>query len=204
VIITSIIFISGLINLKEINANLMVRKMKLTSIRPLFILLSQVGFYKKRSDMPTGVYKRTKQQGKKHSKKLKQMYRNGELEVWNKNLTKETDERIAAYGKKSGQSRKGIKFSKNWRNNIGKTHVKDFEDVTIGNKHRKIEAKYGKANYCELNKTHKSKRFHWANINHKYNKNINEWIQLCDSCHKLSHSGKIDIKIIKRAIKNRK
>lgn len=29
----------------------------------------------------------------------------------------------------------------------------------------------------------KPKKFHWANISHKYKRDVNDWMQLCQSCH---------------------
>lgn len=42
---------------------------------------------------------------------------------------------------------------------------------------------YGRAKYCENDKTHKSKRFEWANISGEYKRNISDYKQLCTSCH---------------------
>ncbi len=36
----------------------------------------------------------------------------------------------------------------------------------------------------------KGKKIHWANINHKYKRIINDWKRLCASCHKL-HDNKL-------------
>lgn len=45
----------------------------------------------------------------------------------------------------------------------------------------------GKASYCSNDKTHISKRYHWANISGKYTRDINDYKPLCPSCH-----GKMD------------
>jgi hypothetical protein len=50
--------------------------------------------------------------------------------------------------------------------------------------HYWLYEKYGKANHCENDETHKSFRFEWANISDKYLKNKNDWKQLCVSCHR--------------------
>lgn len=50
--------------------------------------------------------------------------------------------------------------------------------------HKWIVRNYGRANTC-LNCTKIAKRFDWANIDGKYSRNIEEWIQLCRSCHML-------------------
>ena len=50
--------------------------------------------------------------------------------------------------------------------------------------HKWVNKTYGKANCCSLNKKHKSKVFEWANISKKYKRDIRDWIQLCQSCHR--------------------
>lgn len=41
----------------------------------------------------------------------------------------------------------------------------------------------GKANYCSKNTTHKSTRYHWANISGLYKRDVNDFMALCPSCH---------------------
>lgn len=50
-------------------------------------------------------------------------------------------------------------------------------------KHMWIQNHYGKASRCENNSLHKVHRFHWANISGEYKRNIEDWKQLCPSCH---------------------
>lgn len=51
-------------------------------------------------------------------------------------------------------------------------------------KHQWISRHYGKAIMCwHPNCNNQSKSYEWANINHRYKKNINEWLMLCQSCH---------------------
>lgn len=62
---------------------------------------------------------------------------------------------------------------------------------THNNTHKYITAHFGKANHCEnkngniLNKScgGVSKVFHWANKNHSFSRDINDYYQLCVSCH---------------------
>lgn len=50
--------------------------------------------------------------------------------------------------------------------------------------HKWIVRWYGKASKCEnVNCTGKSKKFDWANMTDKYEKNIKNFLQLCRSCH---------------------
>lgn len=50
--------------------------------------------------------------------------------------------------------------------------------------HYWIYSKSGKAKYCSKDSSHQSKRFEWANISREYKKELNDWIQLCSSCHR--------------------
>ncbi len=43
---------------------------------------------------------------------------------------------------------------------------------------------YGKANHCSNDKTHQSKKFEWANISGEYRRDVNDYKQLCPSCHR--------------------
>lgn len=51
--------------------------------------------------------------------------------------------------------------------------------------HRWIRRYYGKADHCEwCGRRGNGRKFYWANLkNHKYSKNIKDYIQLCASCH---------------------
>ena len=55
--------------------------------------------------------------------------------------------------------------------------------------HRRIETLYGKPKYCEICKRSDKKKYEWANKDHKYSMNIEDWMRLCTSCHR-----KYDIK----------
>jgi hypothetical protein len=54
--------------------------------------------------------------------------------------------------------------------------------------HKWIRANYGKPEKCLYCKT-QGKRMHWANIDHKYTRNINDWIPLCAQCHSWFDNG---------------
>ena len=43
---------------------------------------------------------------------------------------------------------------------------------------------FGKADHCENDETHKTKRFEWANLSHKYLRERKDWKMLCVSCHR--------------------
>lgn len=50
--------------------------------------------------------------------------------------------------------------------------------------HQWVSRHYGKASICIIDSTHTSKQFEWSNISGKYIKDIKDWRQLCNSCHK--------------------
>ena len=57
----------------------------------------------------------------------------------------------------------------------------------------------GRPKLCEHCGSTEKKRYEWANINSKYNRNLNDYIRLCKSCHtKFDTNKKIDIEVKKR------
>lgn len=55
--------------------------------------------------------------------------------------------------------------------------------------HMWVYRHYGKAIKCENCKENKGYRFEWANISGKYKRDIIDWQQLCQSCHKKHDHG---------------
>jgi len=90
----------------------------------------------------------------------------------------------------SGSFKKGIP------NNVGKDnpmfgrtmeqhHLWKGEKASYGVKHSLVYRYKGKAKNCEhCGDKQKNKRFHWANVDHKYSRDINDYIALCVPCHK--------------------
>jgi len=69
--------------------------------------------------------------------------------------------------------------SSNWKgDNAGKIAI-----------HMWLSGKYGKPKKCEHCKDENKKRYDWASKDHKYTRDINDYIRLCTSCHR-----KYDIK----------
>lgn len=64
-----------------------------------------------------------------------------------------------------------------------KHHYWKGDKVSYRNLHRWVESKLGKAHLCENNSSHKSTRYHWANISHEYKRDLADWKQLCPSCN---------------------
>lgn len=56
--------------------------------------------------------------------------------------------------------------------------------MTYRGLHYWVTRKLGKANHCSVDITHKSTRYHWSNVSGEYKQDLNDWQQLCPSCHK--------------------
>ena len=101
-----------------------------------------------------------------------------------------------------------LKISQNnyWNGKTGKLHPQWRGDkVGYSGIHAWVYKHLGKAKKCEnpnciyprvgskgrfLKKT---KRYEWANKDHKYRRNLKDWISLCVSCHKLYDNGKLKL-----------
>lgn len=73
-----------------------------------------------------------------------------------------------------------------------------YTALTVQSIHTWIKGIKGKPSKCEHCETTKAKMYHWANKDHKYNKNPDDYMRLCVSCHL-----KYDYKFNNRS-KNRK
>lgn len=49
--------------------------------------------------------------------------------------------------------------------------------------HTWITRRLGSPSKCERCGTTTAKRFQWANISHKYKRDLGDWMRLCPSCH---------------------
>lgn len=58
------------------------------------------------------------------------------------------------------------------------------DDVKYVGLHMWISSVLGKPSKCEHCDTVDAKKFEWANKDHLYSRNINDWIRLCTSCHR--------------------
>lgn len=56
--------------------------------------------------------------------------------------------------------------------------------VSYDGLHRWIANKKGRPKKCEQCKTTKAKKYEWANKDHKYSRNLEDWMRLCTSCHR--------------------
>lgn len=145
--------------------------------------------------MPIGIYHH-KPLSKKHKRKIGNIWRGKKRppfsEEWKENI------RLAHLGKPS--NRKGKKCSKETCERISKAH----KGLLLGEKHPNwkgnkasyraihtfIKLRKGKATKCEhCGKIGNGHYIHWANIDHKYSRNPDDYIALCYQCH-----GKYDVK----------
>lgn len=93
----------------------------------------------------------------------------------------------------------GIKFSEERREKIRKAVWKG-NNAGYDAKHTWIRRKKGYAKFCLLcGKEGKKYNGHWniqwANIDHNYSRNVNDYIPLCAKCHSAFDRGRIIIKI---------
>lgn len=84
--------------------------------------------------------------------------------------------------------------SSHWKgDNIGYSGLHQWIRLTFG---KATKCEYKNCKYPRQNKAKvwvfKPKRFEWANINGKYKRDREDWVQLCPSCHR-----KFDIGLIK-------
>jgi len=57
--------------------------------------------------------------------------------------------------------------------------------------HRWVVRNLGRPNQCsKCKKIVLGKGIHWANINHKYKRNLKDWIRLCVKCHRAFDKNK--------------
>ena len=62
---------------------------------------------------------------------------------------------------------------------------KNTNEITYGGIHRRIYRTLGKPKTCKhCGKKSSERKLNWANINHKYRWNLDDWISLCISCHR--------------------
>src|SRR3990167_554672 len=66
-----------------------------------------------------------------------------------------------------------------------KHHGWKSEHAGKGAKHAFVARHKGKPNKCEhCGSASKKRIYDWANVDHKYSRNLNDYIRLCRSCHR--------------------
>lgn len=74
--------------------------------------------------------------------------------------------------RKISEAQKGKKC-KNWKG----------ENAKHSAIHEWVRKEKGTPSYCEHCKSTTKKKYEWANIDHKYTRNLDDYIRLCTSCH---------------------
>lgn len=85
-------------------------------------------------------------------------------------------------------------FGKSDRFNGGKTHFNYKGDYAgYSAKHKDIFTHKGKATVCIVCSFNGN--CHWANLDRKYSRNLNDYVSLCPSCHKRWDLGNLPINL---------
>lgn len=58
------------------------------------------------------------------------------------------------------------------------------DNISYSGIHGWILRKLGSPNICLHCNTTNAKKYEWANTDHKYKRNLKDWIRLCTSCHR--------------------
>lgn len=58
------------------------------------------------------------------------------------------------------------------------------DDVTYSGLHRWIANTFGRLEECEICGTLDAKKYEWANKDHKYRRNKEDWMRVCTRCHR--------------------
>lgn len=71
------------------------------------------------------------------------------------------------------------------------------DDVGYVALHSWVARRLGKPMTCQnCDDTSRSNRsYQWANLSHKYKRDLSDWARLCASCHKLYDNNKIKLKL---------
>lgn len=134
-------------------------------------------------------------------------YKNRKIEIWNKGLpcSLETKHKIS-------EAKKGIKNPKHseWLKNnpvshwlgkkrpdISEENSESWKGDKVGYRglHQWVQKHLGKPGTCEHCATTglSGRRIHWANISHKYKRDLTDWARLCAKCHKSYDMGRITL-----------
>ena len=65
-----------------------------------------------------------------------------------------------------------------------KSHKWKGDKVGYDALHDWVKRQKGKAKKCEHCGTKTAKRYEWANIDHEYRRNVDDFIELCPKCHR--------------------
>jgi hypothetical protein len=135
--------------------------------------------------------------GKHHSEETKIKM---SLSQKGRKLTEETKRKISEAHKGKTAWNKGkigcYKLSEETKNKIrknsitgSKNHLWKGDHVGYDALHDWIRRIKGKAKKCEHCGNTSAKRYEWSNIDHKYRRNVDDFIELCVNCHRKYHKA---------------
>lgn len=125
--------------------------------------------------------------GQKHTLETKKKMRRSHkgrvvTEIWRRRIS------IANKGGNKTSFRKGMTpWNKGIKlpDNFGENHpLWKGEKCSYTALHNWIRLKLGELGKCEKCGTTKAKKYEWANKDHLYKRNKNDWIRLCTKCHR--------------------
>ena len=129
--------------------------------------------------MPTGIYKRTQF----HKDKISQALMGENNSFFGKKHSVEARQKIrdAKIGKKQTEEHKAKNIRIGEKNGIWKG-----DDVGYDGIHSWVERWKGKTDICEKCGVTglTGHQIHWANIDHKYRRVLDDYIRLCALCHR--------------------
>jgi hypothetical protein len=136
--------------------------------------------------MPLKGYKQTKEhkrkaiQAHKGKKRTEEQRKRISESKKGKKLTEETKRKLSEIAKKTGKG-KWLKGRIEERSNRWKG-----EKVNYSGLHKWVSRQLGKPKICEFcsKDNLKGREIHWANISHRYLRDLSDWLRLCARCHK--------------------
>jgi hypothetical protein len=124
---------------------------------------------------------------------MKKGFKNPHTLEWNRKISEGVKRQHAeGRGRSPGFTREALEkaWSKNWKG----------EKVSYVGLHAWIRRKKGTPRKCELCGTIKAKKYEWANIDHKYKRDVNDYFRCCTSCHRTYDMEKNGYKIPNRIL----
>jgi len=117
--------------------------------------------------------------------------RRKELRNLSEDSIQKNRDKVKAWREKDPERAKRLKRESYDRNKVlvgrksGSDHHNWSEECTYGNAHEWIRRVKGRPKKCELcGTTDESIRYEWANVDHAYSRNPDDYIRMCPPCHR--------------------